>query len=94
MLLVGDTKPDHFCTLGLPIAIVDGQTVVLQDQGRAGRHEEDEPCSGDYGPNGIAGFNKLGFDCKLRDANGVVVGSSNANRADGRCGQADEKPNR
>jgi hypothetical protein len=79
-----------FCAAGLTISTVDGQTVVLQDQGKPGRHKEDNPCSGDYeSTNGVAGFNMLGFDCKLRDASGRVVGSLNPNRADGTCGQPD-----
>jgi hypothetical protein len=88
-LFVSPPRPPVFCSAGLPLSVVDGQMVVLQDQGKPGRHEEDEPCSGDYGPNGVAGFNTLGFDCNLRDANGVVVGSSSPNRSDGTCGQAD-----
>jgi len=73
---------------------VNGQTVVLQDQGKPGRHEEnDMPCSHDFeATNGVAGFNMLGFDCKLRDAAGVVVGSMAPNRTDGTCGQPDRKP--
>jgi hypothetical protein len=67
--------------------------VVLQDQGQPGRHEEkDESCSRDFrATNGIAGLNMLGFDCKLRDEAGVVVGSMTPNRPDGTCGQPDRK---
>jgi hypothetical protein len=84
------SRPPVFCSTGLPISTVDGQTVVLQDHGRPGRHKEDNPCIGDYdSPNGVAGFNTLGFDCKLRDVNGLVVGTSTPNRADGTCGQPD-----
>lgn len=81
---------EKFCTLGLAFTTIDGQEVVLQDQGGPGR----DGCDGNGLPSqstvasGLAIAPVLGFDCKVRDVNGTVVATTTPNRPDGTCGQA------
>jgi hypothetical protein len=64
------------------MAVVDGETVALQDHSFPGR----DPC--DVGrTHGTGDINVLGFDCKIRTPAGEVVASTTPNRADGTCGQ-------
>ena len=78
-----------FCTLGLAFTTIDGVQMPLQDQGSPGR----DGCDGSDRPrrssvtSGIAKAPVVGFDCKARDVDGVVVATTQPNRPDGTCGQ-------
>jgi hypothetical protein len=64
------------------MAVVEGETVALQDRAFPGR----DPC--DVGrTHGTGDINVLGFDCRVRTPAGEVVASTTPNRADGTCGQ-------
>jgi hypothetical protein len=70
------------CTAQGQMAVVDGETVALEDHGFPGR----DPC--DIGrTDGAGDMNVLGFDCRVRTPAGEVVASTTPNRADGTCGR-------
>jgi hypothetical protein len=70
------------CAAQGQMAVVDGETVALEDHAFPGR----DPC--DVGrTHGTGDMNVLGFDCRVRTPAGEVVASTTPNRADGTCGQ-------
>lgn len=79
----------RFCTLGLAFTTIDGVQMPLQDQGSPGRDGCDDSDRPRRSPvtSGIAEAPVVGFDCKARDVDGVVVATTQPNRPDGTCGQ-------
>ena len=71
-----------FCKASLAILVIDGHEVVPQDQGNPGR----DGC--DFGEIAEHYDRTLGFDCKIRTADGEVETELVPNRRDGTCGLA------
>jgi hypothetical protein len=69
------------CTAQRQMAVVDGETVALEDRVFPGR----DPCD-IVRTDGPGDMNVLGFDCRVRTPAGDVVASTTPNRADGTCG--------
>lgn len=70
-----------FCTLGLAITDIDGESVAIQDGGKPG----DDGCGTE---ETLRDMKVLGMDCKLRAPDGEVVAEYVPNRSDGLCGLA------
>jgi hypothetical protein len=91
MFILTTNEPEEkFCTMGLAYRIVsigsESTDVALQDQGSPG----DDGCDIDPSGPAASGQAVLGYDCRIRDG-GNVLGSAEANRADGTCGQGGER---
>lgn len=86
----GDNESETSCDLALMAREVMLQpsevtTAALEDQGAPGKDHCD---MGPVGPSGL-GYPVLGFDCIVRELGGATIGTADANRADGTCGQDD-----
>ena len=84
---VHDANQPHkvmLCLTGAVVVEVDGREVLLEDQGEPGP----DHCDVDRVPRRGNGWRfVLGFDCRIRDAAGRVVGTRAPNRPDHTCGQ-------